>query len=310
MSVRITHEVFLQRINGELPHIEVLGEYVAAKKPVKFRCTIHDFVFEATPDGLKGKKCGCPKCAREASIRSRRKTNEQFLKELEIAAPNVIPLEEYVNAKQKILVKCKNCDHEWKSEPTSLLSGNECKKCAMKYVQNLRIKSQEEFIESVRKRNINFRFFDIVSQYTKDYEPITCHCKICDRDWTTMAHNIVSGSGCHYCNTSKGEIRVLEYLEANSIEYQWHKEFDDLTGIGGGLLSYDFYLPTYNLLIEYQGQFHDGTVPYQTKAQFEYQREHDRRKREYASDNRIELFEIWYKDFDAIDSILEQKLRG
>ena len=98
----------------------------------------------------------------------------------------------------------------------------------------------------------------------------------------------------------------MSYLEENDIPFEWQKSYDDLIGTGGGFLSYDFYIPNSNTLIEYQGEFHDGTAPYQTKAQLEYQKEHDRRKREYAKNNNITLLEIWYKDFDNIEQILEE----
>lgn len=89
----------------------------------------------------------------------------------------------------------------------------------------------------------------------------------------------------------------------------WQKKFDGLVGVGNGLLSYDFYLPNYNLLIEYQGGFHDGSVKFQTDEGLKKQIEHDNRKKEYATKKHINLLEIWYDDFDNIDCILTQKLK-
>ena len=78
-------------------------------------------------------------------------------------------------------------------------------------------------------------------------------------------------------------------------------------GVGGKTLPYDFYLPEYNLLIEYQGEFHDGTAyrkGLQTKNEYLDRIEHDKRKRVYAIKNNIKLIEIWYWDFNKIDEIL------
>jgi very-short-patch-repair endonuclease len=71
-------------------------------------------------------------------------------------------------------------------------------------------------------------------------------------------------------------------------------------------LSYDFYLPSYNLLIEYQGEYHDGTANNQSKDAFLRQQEHDKRKLEYSVEHNIELLEIWYYDFENIENILQQ----
>ena len=113
---------------------------------------------------------------------------------------------------------------------------------------------------------------------------------------------------CAQCNLSEGEKRITNYLKLNNINYIPQKTYDGLVGIRGGNLSYDFYLPDYNLLIEYQGEFHDGSVSHQTEEDFDRQQEHDRRKREYARDNNIDLLEIWYWDFDNIEEILKKEL--
>ena len=78
-----------------------------------------------------------------------------------------------------------------------------------------------------------------------------------------------------------------------------------------GLLSYDFYLPIYNLLIEFQGIQHEQPIEYfGGEEQFEIQQEHDKRKREYAKQNNINLLEIWYYDIDNIEEILTNTLNN
>lgn len=113
---------------------------------------------------------------------------------------------------------------------------------------------------------------------------------------------------CPKCNVSKGELNIANFLNKNNILYQRQKMFDNLIGLGNGSLSYDFYLPDYNLLIEYQGQFHDGKGNEYMKQNLKKQQEHDRRKRKYAKDHDISLLEIWYWDFDNIDEILNREL--
>lgn len=110
------------------------------------------------------------------------------------------------------------------------------------------------------------------------------------------------------CITSKGECKIREVLTNKNIKFEQQKTFDGLIGINGGLLSYDFYLCDYNILIEYQGEFHDGSASFQSKDRFKRQKEHDERKKEYASKSEIELFEIWYWDYDNIEEILNKNL--
>lgn len=115
-------------------------------------------------------------------------------------------------------------------------------------------------------------------------------------------------SGCPICNESKGEKCISKYLNLYSYNYEPQKTFLNLIGINDGLLSYDFYLPKYNLLIEYQGEFHDndgGNGNYYVKKNFERQKEHDLRKKNHALQNGYNFLEIWYWDFNNIETILE-----
>lgn len=133
-------------------------------------------------------------------------------------------------------------------------------------------------------------------------------CKECGHKWETQINFRNRGRGCPECCISKGEKRTKKWLEENNIFFVSQKEFCGLLGIKGKNLSYDFYLPNYNLLIEYQGEFHDGNTRKQTKKDIQRQQEHDRRKREYAQNHNIKLLEIWYYDFDNIEKILEKYL--
>lgn len=138
---------------------------------------------------------------------------------------------------------------------------------------------------------------------------------------------------CPECGYSKGEKKIEEYLVKNNFTktiqqdyeklstkdinenkyYIPQKTFKGLLGVNKGLLSYDFYLPEYNILIEYQGEFHDGSGDmgnYYMKQNLEKQQEHDKRKKQYAEDNKIKLLEIWYYEFDNIEEILRKELNS
>jgi hypothetical protein len=134
-------------------------------------------------------------------------------------------------------------------------------------------------------------------------------------EWEAKVQNrTYYGSGCPICNESKGEKRIRNWLIKKQIYFIDQKEFKDLVGVAGGSLTYDFNLPIHNMLIEYQGEQHERPVDFlslglkSAERKFIIQQEHDRRKREYAKQNNIELLEIWYSDFDNIEKILERKL--
>lgn len=111
---------------------------------------------------------------------------------------------------------------------------------------------------------------------------------------------------CPFCNIKKGELSISNYLDNQNVNYEFQKRFKDLLSNKNGHLSYDFYLPDYNLLIEYQGQQHYYPVDFfGGEEQFAIQKTHDEQKRKYAKDNNYKLLEIPYTEFDNINDILD-----
>ena len=135
-----------------------------------------------------------------------------------------------------------------------------------------------------------------------------CLNKDCGKEFESRWNDIHGGQGCGHCRESKGEKECKNFLNKNNYEYIPQKEFEGLIGLKGGNLSYDFYLPKYNLLIEYQGEFHDGSSGEYSKINLKSQQEHDKRKKEYAEANGYNFLEIWYWDFDNIEEILDEYL--
>ena len=140
---------------------------------------------------------------------------------------------------------------------------------------------------------------------TKTYWKCRCDC---GNEVEVVAYSLISGkqASCG-CIKSMGEYNIIQYLNNNDIEYEYQKRFDNLRGIGGGLLSYDFYLPKHNILIECQGQQHYSPVDiFGGEEQFQYQRQHDEIKRKYAKDNDYDLLEIGYQDYATAAEKLSQ----
>lgn len=141
-------------------------------------------------------------------------------------------------------------------------------------------------------------------------------CKECSHEWEAVVCNRNVGRGCPECNKSKGEKKIQKVLDLSNAYYTPQKEFNGLIGIGNGLLSYDFYLLKYNLLIEYQGEFHDHVIlnyknePRElAEARLSKQQEHDKRKKLHAKENNINLLEIWYYDYDNIEKIINDYIK-
>lgn len=94
-------------------------------------------------------------------------------------------------------------------------------------------------------------------------------------------------------NAPNAENWLREYLEQNDVVYEYQKTFPDLTGVNGGLLSYDFYLPSYNVLIELNGLQHYKSVDwFGGEATLIKQQQHDNLKLQYAKKHGYKLIII------------------
>ena len=137
-------------------------------------------------------------------------------------------------------------------------------------------------------------------------------CEKCGEEFERTLNNLNqndNGVVCLKCNSSQLEYKTREILKKYNIIYEEQVQYDGLIGLNSGNLSYDFYLPQYNLLIECQGIQHEvWQRTWMVKYKFEKQLEHDRRKREYAEKHNIDLLEIWYYDIDNIEDIIINKL--
>ena len=159
-------------------------------------------------------------------------------------------------------------------------------------------------------KNNNKSPYEVFPYSNKKYKFI---CEECGKEFErSLLHLNQTDIGvfCKECNSSQLETKTKNVLKDYNIDYKTQVEYEDLLGLGNGNLSYDFYLPDYNLLIECQGEQHERFVKgfHETKKDFEKQLEHDKRKKQYAKEHNINLLEIWYYDIDNIEDILLEKL--
>ena len=84
---------------------------------------------------------------------SKRKTHEQFVKELQETNPLIEVLGTYQTALTQIQVRCSLCGKIWETKPNSLLSGNGCPECGKKKIGDALRKSNRVFLEELALAN-------------------------------------------------------------------------------------------------------------------------------------------------------------
>ena len=109
---------------------------------------------------------------------------------------------------------------------------------------------------------------------------------------------------------SYGEDAVAKYLLKNNIAFIREKEFKDLFNPQTyAKLRLDFYLPSLQIAIEYDGVQHFKVNNLnKTEENLQAQQYRDRIKNRYCRLNKINLIRIKYTEFAQIEEILNQEL--
>tara|TARA_Y100000034_G_C6794413_1_gene355933 strand:+ start:206 stop:937 length:732 start_codon:yes stop_codon:yes gene_type:complete len=202
----------------------------------------------------------------------------------------------YIDAKTKVEIICNIHGsfyqlprfHIRKKQPTG------CPKCngGIKY-------TQQEFI---KKSNIthNNKYDYSLSEYKNFKTKVKIICPT-HGIFNQQPNNHIFGQGCPKCKSSKGELKIEQYLNKNNIQYSSQHTFNDCRGIKRPL-PFDFYLHDYNICIEFQGEQHFR--PAFGIESFQKIRTTDKIKEIYCNKKSITLCKINYDEITEIETIL------
>jgi len=200
---------------------------------------------------------------------------------------------------------CNVCNEDFEMNWKSINKGCNCSICSGQQVSPTTCLAylRPEFIQQWISSKRNLTPYDVTEFST---ERVLWRCLKCKHEWeTSVVHRTLEGTDCPGCKQkSKGEKSIKEYLENNNIEFK--REYRFLDCRYKLPLPFDFYLPNYNLLIEYHGRQHyDKTNGYfGGQEALDERKTKDKIKRDYCKNNNIELIEIPYWEFKNIENIL------
>lgn len=299
---KLTHKDFMQFQNNFDPDIELLSQYEKSSTKIKCRCKLCNREWMANPQDIKKGK-GCIVCKQKKNGKKLRKDHNSFVHEMSIVNSNIKIVGRYRDSHTLIECKCLIHREIYKSSPTHLLRGKTgCSKCRSEKIGNKLRKSHDQFVSELQSISSTI---NVLGEYNGASKRILVQCNVCNNKWEPVASSLLSGFGCPYCNRSTYEIEIDKLLKQYNISFISQYTFDELRGKKNVRLSYDFYLPDYKLLIEFQGQFHDNSLlSLQSKNELKRRKELDCIKKDYAIQHGFNYCEIWYYEFDRVEEII------
>lgn len=281
--LKLNTEEFIKRAkklhNNRCDYSKV--NYKNNNTPIEIICKTHGSFLQLPSVHLRG--AGCPKCS------GNKRTQEDFIRDSKILHENKYDysLVSYKGLKEPVDIICP-IHGIFKQKPREHLQGNGCPECG-----GTRKSNTEEFIEKAKKIFPEYDYSKVF--YKNNRTKIEIICKK-HGSFFIKPNDLLNNHGCPICNESSGERIIRKYLEENKIEFVTQKIFHNLFYKDSSHpLKFDFYLPQYNLCIEYQGEQHYKPIDaFGGLESFIKGQERDNMKREFCKKNNINLLEIKY----------------
>lgn len=301
-----------QEIHGDKFDYSLVN-YINSRTKVKIICPEHG-AFEQLPYSHLKYKNACKFCSYEIVANKRRLTTKDFIERSKYIHRNKYNIEydyslvEYIDNATNVKIICP-IHGEFLQIPDIHMNGAGCPRCKKNFKLTL-----EQFIQKANlKHNFKYKYSKV--EYINSSSKVCIICSEHGEFWQE-ANAHLQGAGCPKCKESLGEKNIREFLIKNNINYISQKRFNNLFYKNKKCkLSFDFYLPDYNLCIEFDGVQHFKPHSFSSDQSEEVKnknlktvQERDQIKTEYCKNNNIKLLRISYLNFSVIEKILTKNI--
>lgn len=290
--------------------------YITSRSLIEILCPIHGYFWQIAGAHLRG--IGCKRCAIEDRARIKK---EKYKKMFEDRANKVHNFEynylsEYVKNKNPMLIEHKKCKTQFWQPPNAHINQQQgCPVCGKEKAHLNRRNDENEILDKANKIH-NYMYDYSLVDFSRMQDKVKIKCKKCNEVFEQALDNHVNNKqGCPKCNISNGENVISKYLTEKLFIFIHQKSFKDcINPKTKWKLRFDFYLPDYNMCIEFDGIQHfeiinrskDPEKNIKNLLDCQYR---DFIKNQYCLDHNIRLIRISYTDIDRIEEILDKELK-
>lgn len=275
-----THEEFLLEFTRQnlLKEFNILGKYETSETPLKLSHKLCGQEFSVRPYLILN-GADCPFCRNKSA----RKNFNQRIKKITNNEYQIVG--QYKNYRTKVSLLHKRCNKIIEIMPSDFFHGVRCAYC-----RGVALKTPSEFREEMQ----SFPEYEVLEDYINAKTKIKFKHLACNKTFSKKPNHFLNWHTCPFCvKHSRGEEIIGNWLHDHAVEYIPQKTFHNLKTEKGHLLYLDFYIPEYNLAIEYDGQQHFKEVSY-FKNNVRENQIRDSIKNDFCKANKITLVRIPY----------------
>lgn len=252
--------------------------------------------------------CSCPSCRTSSNKLSIETIKNRIYKKNKDILLNP---DDYIDAKTSNLeIKCGSCGNKFITNYSSISNSHGyCPDCAIKATTEKSTLKKNILIDNATRNGICYlkNPEDYINAITKNLIFI---CEECGNEYTCDYSHYKNGQiRCKKCISkinSLGEYLIAQCLDKYNIQYIQQYRIQGCKY--KRVLPFDFYLPKYDLLIEFDGWQHYHIMSNESIEQFKIRKKRDSIKDDFCKFNRIDLLRISYLDKDNIENILKERL--
>jgi hypothetical protein len=265
------------------------SDYINSSSKLRITCPKHGEFLQDVTSHKHGQ--GCPKCGRERISEFLTTPWEEVLKSFRETHKNEYEYtpETYTLLDNPMEMFCKK-HGRFEQTPKIHRKGSGCPECGNERTGESQILSWEEVLKSFREVHRDEYDYN-EDTYTKTLEKMEIICRKHGVFLQTpMTHK--QGKGCPVCSSSTGEKEITHLLNDLGIEFEHQKKYKVL-----GRKRFDFYIPSINTIIEYNGiQHYEPKEYFGGEKSFKSQVRNDKIKKQHCLDNGINYEIIRYDE--------------
>ena len=304
-NINVNKENFIKKSNiihnNKYDYSKV--EYLNARTPVKIICPVHGEFLQLPYNHSLGK--GCKFCAIHLNSDKLKKSKDQFIRDAIKVHGDKYSYKnsQYINDSSRMEIECP-LHGTFSQVANKHLQGNGCPDCKIQKTKETNT-NKHSLLFPKKSSDIHNNYYDYSKvNYKNSRTPVEIIYPK-HGSFITMPYNHLLGRGCPVCSQSYGEKKVEKFLLSKKVSYVRQKKFTDCRNKSP--LSFDFWIESENILIEFDGQQHYKAFGYSGGVdKLEYTKLCDNIKNKYCIENRINLIRIPYWKYNEIDSILSQ----
>lgn len=195
--MKLTLDLITDKLSQISPSIKIVGtdEVLNSQASINCECLKCGYKWTAKWDKLRRGR-GCHKCAGTLKL-----TLQGVIDRLKQISPNIkIASTEYKNNKTPLACECLDCGYKWEASAHTLLSGANCRHCALKRISLKKKYTMDEVERALNKTNADLKVLQ------RDGNLIVWQCLKCGSTYKTKYGILQQGrKQCEVCRGYKNK---------------------------------------------------------------------------------------------------------